>query len=482
MEKKKKGNPIIFGAILLGGAVAGIWKNEHRFDYHKAAEATPHHTSYEELEDSPEESLFSFTGKMDQKLKLKGDYVQPIQGYLKITQIAEIYAWERRKDDNKVKWSKRWTSNLQSNEKNKELELKKKLKFKNISPPRYKVGPLPIDADDIQFVDKKEDISTSTLTLTKSAKKLPLKPMGRYFYLPKRGGTLENPALGDERVSYVGLPVPKVATYFGKLEEGVAVAHQAEVKEGIISSLIQDEGILHHLVAGEREVALASIKSHLLRLKKIVRIAGVIAAGLGGLFLFAGLTRFLIFIPGIGPALNMVSGWIGFGLGVSIALVTMALAILTSNPLILTLIIIPLVVGIFFLIKNAKKKRTLVRESLARDLGYTPSEEELREQEYIGLYQLLASDGVLTKKEEKRLKKLQTRNRLSDEKVAALREQATADFSSQSQETRLDTLIRYSLADGAIDRAEMTALKQVAQKLGIPLGTLSQRISQLQTT
>ena len=115
----------------------------------------------------------------------------------------------------------------------------------------------------LQFVDKKQTIPSSSLQLSEKGENEDLALRGGYFYLAKGG---END-LGDERLSYRGLPVPETATYFGKWGEGMAIAHQAEEKSGFVSSIIEDKGILHHLVAGDRETALDSIKAHLARLK-----------------------------------------------------------------------------------------------------------------------------------------------------------------------------------------------------------------------
>ena len=274
-EGKKKGSPLItgiIGLILLGGSIVAIWKNEHRFDYYQAAKATE---PAEAVGDLTTDHLFSHTGSMDQDLTMKGNYVQSFQGFLEVSRSAEIYAWDRDQDEDGVYWSKEWMSSLENNSRN--SDFKKLLTSANIRPKTYQVAELKIAPNEIQFVDEKEKIFSKSLELSKKGTDEKLTTRGKYFYLAKGG---EN-QLGDERLSYRGLPVPKTATYFGKWGEGIAVAHQAEKKSGLISGMIKDRGVLHHLVAGERETALDSIKAHLARLKNIVRIAGIAGATVG---------------------------------------------------------------------------------------------------------------------------------------------------------------------------------------------------------
>lgn len=457
-ETKKKGNPIIFGLVLLGASIGALWKNEHRFDYYKAARATE---PVESIDDLSPGNLFSHTGKMDQDLVLNGNYVKTFQGFLEVRRWAEIYAWDRDEDDDGVTWSREWMSSLQNNSRNKGLT--KRLESTRIRPNTYQLADLTIASREIQFVDKKQDISPSGLQLTEKGINEGLSVRSEYFYLAKGG----DDQLGDERLSYEGLPVPETATYFGKWEDGQAVAHQAEKKSGIISSIIEDKGILHHLVAGDRDKALESIKAHIARLKMIVRGVGLLVATIGGGIFFSSLTRFLIFIPVIGPLVNRISGWIGMLIGFVLGFITMALAFLSSKPIILALFILALTVGLYFLWKNAAQKREGVQKHLAKALGHSPSQSELEELEFIKLWQLVAEDGQITPSEQKRLNKWTKRHRWSSAKVVELTQRAGKELATTTPRDNLESLIRFSLADGHIDRTEMKGLEHAARKVGV---------------
>ncbi|WP_193212857.1 TMEM43 family protein [Luteolibacter marinus] len=471
-RKKKKGNGILFGLAMIGLSIGALWKNEHRYDYYKAARDTEPVESVDRL---ARDTLFSHSGAMDQGLTLEGVYVTTFQGYLEVDRVAEVYAWDRDEDDDGVRWSKKWMSYLQNNERNRGLE--KKFKSGTIAPPAYRVADLRVEADEIQFVDPARPIPPSGLTLTRLGTEQGLVLQEDHFYLAK--GHPEQ--LGDERVSYRGIPVPETATYFGKWSGGAGVAHQAEVEKGFIAGVIQDKGILHHLVAGSRETALASIGKHLARLKMIVRIVGLAVCTLGGGILFASLTRLLVFLPFFGPFLNRVTGWLGMIFGFSLGLLTLAIAFVTSQPWILGGIAAVVAVAGTFLGRNAARKRRRIQRNVASTLGHVPSPEELKELEFIQLWLLASGNGAINPDEQAHLDRLIRRNAWTPGKVSELTQRAERERAATSDREKLEALVRYSLADGRIDRKELKNLQSAAAWIGVDRKDLRALMTRVQS-
>ena len=474
-KKKKKGNGIVFGLLMMWFSMGGLWKNEHRFDYFKAARDT---VAVESVDGLSPDTLFSHTGTMDRSLTLKGRYVRSFEGYLEVDRVAEIYAWDRDEDDDGVTWSKRWMSYLQSNDRNKGLE--KQFKSRTFAPPIYRISELSVQREDIQFVDPRQSIPPSELSLTNVGKSQELVPQGDYFYLAKRGKRSGSEELGDERISYRGRPVPEVATYFGKWREGKGVAYQVEVDDGFVSRVIQDRGILHHLVAGSRETALITVKEHLARVKMIVRIVGLVLCTLGGGILFASLTRFLVFIPGIGPFLNQITGWLGMLIGFLLGTLALASAYLTSKPLILVGLLLGVGAVLFFLWENATRKRQRIQADVAKSLGHVPSGSEFKELEFIHLWQLASSNGSIDREEQSRLDHLTGKNGWHSDKIAELTNRAEQDRTHSNDIEKLEALIRYSLADGQIDRRELKSLESAAGWIGIERKELRMMMNRIQ--
>lgn len=478
-KKKKKGNGIIFGLAMMWFSIGGIWKNEHRFDYFKAARDT---VAVESVDGLAPGILFSHTGTMDQSLQLKGQYVRLFQGYLEVSRNAEIYAWDRDEDDDGVTWSKKWMSSLQTNDRNKGL--KKRLNSKTFAPPKYQISELSVQREDIQFVDSRKAIPPSELSLTRKGRNQGLVPEEEYFYLAKASPDGESrhnsEQLGDERISYRGMPVPEVATYFGKWGEGEGVAHKVAVDDGFVSSIIQDRGILHHLVAGSRESALVTVKEHLARLKMIVRIVGVVLCTIGGGILFASLTRVLVFIPVIGPYINQITGWLGMLIGFLLGGITLGLAYLTSKPLILVGLLAMFLGAMYYVWKNAAKKRQRIQVNVAKNLGHAPSDSELKELEFIQLWQLANSSGSIGSAEQSRLDQLSAKNGWSPEKIAELTNRAWQERAHTNDREKLEALIRYSLADGKIDNKELKSLESAAGWIGMNKKDLRYMMSDIQ--
>ena len=287
--------------------------------------------------------------------------------------------------------------------------------------------------------------------------------------------------LGDERLSFSAIAVPEVATYFGKWNGQNAVKHQAEIKDGFIPNIINDKGILHHVVAGERVSALVTIENHIKRIKNIVRIVGLIAAAIGGGLFFSGLTKFLLFIPVLGAAISTVSGWIGMALGFLVGVFTIALAFFSSNPMIMIVLMLFICVGVYFLKNNANKKRQIIKEHLSKELGYSPADQELKELEYIKLWQLLSRNGNISQSEQKRLDRWIKRTGFPSHKVDELTQRAREELTQQTNRVKsLKELIKFTLADGAIDKKELKTLKQAASFIGLDGRELSRLINQVQ--
>jgi len=123
-----------------------------------------------------------------------------------------------------------------------------------------------------------------------------------------------------------------------------------------------------------------------------------------------------------------------------------------------------------------------MQDHLTKSLGHTPSQTELQELEFTKIYQLMASDGQISAKEQKRLDQWTKRHRWTPEKVSTLTQEAQKEsaLSTSSPRENLSSLIRFSLADGHIDRREMKCLEHAANHRGISRLELSSLISQIQ--
>lgn len=477
MANRKKNNPLV--GILLGPALgfvalAALWHNEGRFDYYKAARATTPIAadgSYQGGE------TVSITGPMDQDLTLPGNYVRSFQGYLTVRRSAEIYAWEEDKDsDGDVHYRLGWNSGVESISRNSGVE--QRLRSRTFAPEEYLVGDWRVDGDRLDFVDPRESIAPGQLTLSVDGDELELTPEKDYFYLHK--GQPDN--LGDERVSYSGVPVPATATYFGGLENDRGVAHVGEVKTGWISGLIGDTGLLHHLAAGERGAALQTVKADLARLKWIVRGLGTVGAVFAYLIFFSGLFSILLYIP----LINRLAELGIFVASVVLGLITSFLTIVTSyfihHPLILIAIVGSIIAAAVYFQKRRRQTQATARAGLTREFGHQPTERELTERQLVGMARVAVADGTLDDPEKKVLQKWAEQRGLTGDDVARLltaAEQETGDLGVRG-EADLTLLIQLALADQQLSAFELKKLYQAGEQLGLDRDQVRRRVTRAQ--
>lgn len=487
---------LLVGPILLVGALTALWKNETRFDYSQAAAGT---TAITAPADTASGEVISLTGDMDQQLTYAGEYVESLTGYLTVSREAEIYAWKKSTDSNdNTTWELKWMNYPQSNHRN--SGVRQQLSSSQFFPDEYRVGELTIDRKLIEFVDDSQTIEPSTLTLSATGRSRGLHqeenerktnvPAGKhvrpavgdeffkslnktiastphvYFYLRK--GKAD--ALGDERVRYVGIPVPSPATYFGKLESARGVADQTHRRTGFINHVISDSGVLHHIVGGERDVALSTMQAHIGRLKWVVRGIGTGCVVFGWLlFCWAGV-RFLLHIPFIGGIAATGSWLLALGMGLPLAICTIIAGYLVSHPLIL-IVIVALVVGAIVFVRNrGRSSQRTLKSELDIEHGHELGADELKELEFIELATLAQYDSRFSAGEEKFLQRFAKRNGWNKAKYDEMFERAQSSFTSAtdraSSDKHLTNLVRLAMADGQMSSRELRAIRDVGKRLG----------------
>jgi uncharacterized tellurite resistance protein B-like protein len=464
---------IFIGPAIVFFATVALWKNEHRFDYHQAAKATQPIESVETL--SPDQ-LFSYTGSMDRDLTMSGRYVESMTGFLTVKCRAEIYAWEEDEDEDGTTWSKRWSSSVENNSRNNGLE--QRLSSHRVIPKTFEIDTLLIETERMEFVDTFHSIPPGELNLSKAGLDLKLEPQSEYFYLDK-GASGD---LGDERVSYRGLPVPEHATYFGKFGKEHAVAHQAEVKEHFLNKIIKDTGVLHHLVAGDRLLALSTMKGHIARLKWIVRGVGLVATVLGFSIFFGFFVRFLVHIPVLG---NLVSGGVtilSLVFGLTLGLSTILIGFVTSNPIVLGLIVASFLSLFFILRRKAGKSQQAIKADLDQQLGHIADPAEIKELEFKALVSLAMADGKMETGEQRYLKTWAKQHGWDEDKTTAMIKKAqviTISAAAESSKELLLHLIRLSLADGTLKSHELKTIRKAGEDCGYSRKDVQTMITQV---
>lgn len=471
---------ILIGPAIVWISMTVLWKNETRFDYYRAASKT---TPASSLQDAHSGDSISYSGPMDQSISLEGKYIKSFVGYLVIKRAATIYCWDRDKDsDGHVKWRLSWQSRVETNSRNNGVH--QVLQSGEMMPSAFEVDDLSVATDQIEFVDAFESISPMALEKTDAAVNQNLKSESEYLTLEKGA----NQGLGDERISYRGFKVPATATYFGKFQDGRGVADESGKRTGWVNAMIQDTGILHHLVAGDRETALASLKQYLSRLKWIVRAAGTFTSIFGFWILFGTMARFLYGVPLLGWLAEKGAFLLAVMLGLPLALLTIACGFLFGH-LYLLFGLMALVAGIGFVLiktrKQSKAQQQAFRQSLEQKHGRPLDTNDIKEMEFAELAHLALADSDLSGDESDFLFKWGKKNGFAksrcQEMLAQARTQHKIPDSDQTTDSHLEQLIKLALADGELTSYEMRTIRSAAHKAGFDNDTVNELMSNLQT-
>ena len=494
---------VLLGPGLVIAGMLALWENEGRFDYYKAAKNTVAVTDpYKDAGES-----VSFTSKLNTRIPIHGEYLNKFVSYHMVSRHAKIYSWERRR---KTGYSLGWHSSVQNNERNSGLQ--QKLTSKKFYPGRYELGGMKIARENIHFADESTPIPLSSLQLTSKGRSLRLQQQPNHLYLSK--GRSDN--LGDERVSYRGIPNTPVASYFGVVLSGVGVGHQFEANTGIISKVIANDGILHHLVNGNREQALKTINADFKRVVLYTRIGGTVAIILGIHVFLSSFTSLLYRIPLLGGLIETGVLLVSAVIGLPIAGIVIATSMFFHNLFNIVLPLVIMFLGARYLIKRSKATKKNARKMLKSRLSgqkasvstdrhpaapvfdhspspapaaalaesqstpvktkeempirtesEIPGQNESIEQTFIHLAMLALAEGGLNKKENKMLVTWGKNNGITKDRMKALFEQAKdGEINSHpSTQEDLELLTCMALIDGELSKKEWSMLVKFASKM-----------------
>lgn len=521
-DGRKKLGSIIIGPMLVVGGILGLWENEGRFNYYEAANDTVEITSPADYTGEP----VSFTSQLDTQIPINGEYVRKFVSYHMVKRHAEIYSWDESRSDGNTTWSKGWHSHLENNSRNRHLT--QKLSSRNLYPRRYVLGDTMISPDRIHFADEAVPISADALQLTGKGRSLRLLQRENHLYLDK--GAADD--LGDERVSYEGIPNAAVATYFGVFSDKTGIGRQFEVNTGFISKIIANDGILHHLVNGDREQALKTVKADFTALMWRTRFIGTAVIVVGIYVFFSSFMSLLYRIPLLGDIVEVGVILVSLVIGIPLASIVILTGLLVNNPFSVAL---PLAIvvggGIYFFRRSKTTKKNAQRVLNSRLAGQkskpapgsnrtapvfdrsshsapaaafaaanSPGAESAKEQApgpesnaasntarieqtFIHLAMLALAEGGLDKKENKMLITWGNENGIPKDRMKALFAEAKTGEIETHPSTRedLELLTCMALVDGELSRSEWAMLVKFATKMGRTAFDVRNIISDIET-
>ncbi|MGK0155002.1 MAG: hypothetical protein ACI9SE_001962 [Neolewinella sp.] len=471
-ESRNGRGDLALTAIGVLGGILALWENEGRFDYSAAAHDAEVISSHK-LAD-PDRTI-AITDALKTDIRIEDSYVEPILGYHIVERTAEIYSWHHSTGENS-KWTLDWYTYLESNTRNSE---QKKLIGDQRSPAKdYQLGELKINPANIHFADSYQAIQPSSLRLGAKGEEVALEAEGGAFY--KRVGARGTDTLGDERITYSGIPNAATATYFGLIADGVGVGKNFEIETSIISSLIKNDGILHHIVNGEHDQALATVASDYSSLMWMVRLGGTLAIMIGIYTALSSLVNLLYGIPLLGQLVRGGVLLVSAVLGLVIALITIVTSLIVHHPVFVALPLL-LAIGAYVALRmRSKQAKENAGQTLSRMTATMASERDAAdggsetgsdavENALRNLAAMAAADGKLDKREQKFLVRWGEQHGLSKQQVETLFKQQMMSKQQPKVSSRDDLVVItcLALADGRISTKELRLLRSLGTGLGM---------------
>ena len=174
-------------------------------------------------------------------------------------------------------------------------------------------------------------------------------------YLFKGKGTISNPEVGDIRVSYAVVYNPlETATIFGKLD---ATNQKISPYYGTKNTK------LYRIFEGTRDTAISTMETEHKMLTWILRGVGFALMWFGLMLLFGPISIFLDVLPIFGSISSVGVGIITFLVSLVLSIVTILVSMIFHSLIALIVVILGIIIGIFWYLKNKRKKRLVKNTS-----------------------------------------------------------------------------------------------------------------------
>lgn len=339
-RNKKNSSPfvgILFGIGLFFGSFVLLYLNEGRVDLSKiAVNSIP--VSAESVHGENQDKLVAVSGTLHSDAPLGDPDLLTTSHYLQLERSAEMYAWEETEDDDddtgvtSYDYKRDWTSSPENSQNfnNPNGHFNPPMKYQDeeftvssISLGAYSANPTSL------FFMQKEDVQLSEGMLLEG------RVANNFIFIGK--GTLNEPEVGDLRISYKAFANDQSVTLF------------AEQYENQLRPFTQKDTILYRAYPTDRETAITSMRTEFLTLLWASRVGGLMMMWIGLMVMVSPLTRMLGYLPIVGEAGRFVISLVAFAIAFVLSLITIIISAIIHSPIALITILLLLIAGGVFL-------------------------------------------------------------------------------------------------------------------------------------
>ncbi len=367
---------VLIGLLLFVASFVVLYWNEGRQDMSLiAATATEIEAETANQDASLDGTLVSLTGTLSTDETLGDDFL--VAGdYIAVKRTVEMYAWEESTSsethtetggsettETTYEYDTVWTETPADSD---DFEYSgsyynptKEIESVTKTVTDAKVGVYAVDADDAELpgFDEVSLSEDNTYILDTAADLYWEDPLydtyyeygdqalsSSYIYIGY--GTLDNPTVGDYRISYSVLPAGEDVTAFGELD-GTKVASYTD----------EDGNTLYRLFDGSREEAIATLHTEHVTSTWILRVVGFFMMWIGLAAVFGPVSTVLSFIPFLGKLSKSLIGVVAFVVALVLSVLTIVISMILHSVVALIIIGILVLAGVVLIVMGYKKKK-----------------------------------------------------------------------------------------------------------------------------
>ena len=344
---------IFVGLLIFIISFGVLFWNEGRVDVSKIAE-TAIQISSEEIDASANNKLVSTYGTVKSEEVLgDGLYIKP-GDYLSINRKVEMFAWIERSETTTESnlggsetetttytyykdWTQAPTSTSSFEHPEGHENPQKLLDSKSTTVNTAKIGVYELSPQKLSLSGSRDLNLNHDIIDYKDDIKL----KGNYIFKGK--GKLENPKVGDIRVSYTYIPNNSDGTIFGKLNKNK------------IDPFVTEDARLYRMFSGTHDEAISKMATEHSIMTWILRLIGFLLMWSGLKMVFGPISILLDVVPFFGSVSKMAIGGISFIVALILSIITIIISIIFHNIWALLAIIL-ITAGVMFYLYKTKAK------------------------------------------------------------------------------------------------------------------------------
>ncbi len=353
---------VLIGLLMFIFSFGLLYWNEGRIDISKLAKNSIEIETTSKASEEINNKLISVTSTLQSDEKI-GDIFLKEGNYISIERNVEMYSWNEYKDESSQRniggsetiettysYKKEWTdspaksSDFKNSEghKNPKLDLSKS----SVKVKQAKIGVYGIDMNEVTLPQNKNlQLDMNNIILNNNFN------LANSQYIYRGKGNIDNPEIGDIRVSYlvVDNPIQK-ATIFGVVDL---------VSQKIIPYYGTKNVKFYRIFEGDKNTAISKMQTEYTFITWALRGVGFLLMWIGLIVLFAPISVFLDLLPIFGSISRFGIAVMTFIVSFILSMVTILVSIIIHNLIILVIVISICIIGVIFYLKSKKAKSSV---------------------------------------------------------------------------------------------------------------------------